>query len=81
MLAGVTYEEITDKGLVITDNDGKRRTLETATIITSLPLLPNLELAKTLDGSVPEVYTIGDAREPNMIIDAVGDGSRIAHAL
>ena len=81
MLAGVTYEEITDKGLVIIDKEGKRRTLEADTIITSLPLLPNLELAKILDGSVPEVYTIGDAREPNMIVDAVADGSRIAHAL
>lgn len=81
MLAGVTYKEITDTGLVITDKDGKRQTLEADTIITSLPLLPNLELSKSLDGSIPEVYTIGDAREPNLIIDAVADGSRIAHAL
>ena len=36
MLAGVTYEEITDKGLVIIDKEGKRRTLEADTIITSL---------------------------------------------
>jgi 2,4-dienoyl-CoA reductase (NADPH2) len=81
LLTGVKYEEITDQGLVITDKEGRRQTLEADTIITSLPLLPNLEMAQNLDGSIPEVYTIGDSREPNLIVDAVADGSRTAREI
>jgi 2,4-dienoyl-CoA reductase (NADPH2) len=81
MLPGVKYEEITDKGLTITTKEGKRQTLEADTIVTALPLLPNTELLKEVDGLVPEVYAIGDCREPHLIVDAIADGSRIARAI
>jgi 2,4-dienoyl-CoA reductase (NADPH2) len=81
MLPGVKYEEITDKGLTITTKEGKRQTLEADTIVTALPLLPNTELLKEVDGLVPEVHAIGDCREPHLIVDAIADGSRIARAI
>jgi len=80
MLPGVKYEEITDKGLTITTKEGKKQTIEADTIVTALPLLPNTELLKELDGIVPEVYAIGDCRDPHLIVDAIADGSRIARA-
>jgi 2,4-dienoyl-CoA reductase (NADPH2) len=80
MLPGVTYEEITDKGLTITTKEGKKQTLEADTIVTALPLLPNTELLKELDGIVPEVYAIGDCKDPHLIVDAIADGARIARA-
>ena len=81
MLSGVKYEEITDHGLTITTKEGKKQTLEADTIVTALPLLPNTGLLQSLKGSAPEVHTIGDCREPRLIVDAVADGSRIARAL
>jgi 2,4-dienoyl-CoA reductase (NADPH2) len=81
MLTEVKYEEITDKGLTITTTEGKRQTIEADTIVTALPLLPNTELLKSLDGIVPEVYAIGDCKEPHLIIDAIADGSRVARAI
>jgi 2,4-dienoyl-CoA reductase (NADPH2) len=81
MIAGVKYEEITDKGLTITTKEGKRQTIEADTIVTALPLLPNTELLKSLDGIVPEVYAIGDCKEPHLIVDAIADGARIARAI
>jgi 2,4-dienoyl-CoA reductase (NADPH2) len=81
MMPGVKYEEITDKGLTITTKEGKKQTIEADTIVTALPLLPNTELLKSLDGIVPEVYAIGDCREPHLIVDAIAEGSRIARAI
>jgi 2,4-dienoyl-CoA reductase (NADPH2) len=81
LLTGVKYEEITDKGLTITNEAGQRQTIEADTIIPAVPLTPNTELLKSLEGKVPEIYTIGDGREPRLIIDAIADGSRIAHVI
>jgi 2,4-dienoyl-CoA reductase (NADPH2) len=81
MIAGVKYEEITDEGLVITTQEGERKTLEADTIITALPLLPNEDLFKSLEGKVPEIYQIGDCREPNFIHDAIAEGWRVARAI
>jgi 2,4-dienoyl-CoA reductase (NADPH2) len=80
MLPGIKYEEITDKGLIITTQEGKKQTIEADTIVTALPLLPNTELLEELDGIVPEVYAIGDCKDPHLIVDAIADGSRIARA-
>lgn len=77
---GVKYEEITDKGLVITTKEGQT-TLEADTIIVVLPLLPNTEVSKTLEGKVPETYIIGDCQEPRLMPDAVADGARIGHKI
>jgi 2,4-dienoyl-CoA reductase (NADPH2) len=81
MMAEVKYEEITDKGLVITTKEGERRTLEADTIMTALPLLPTADLLKSLEGKVPEVYQIGDCRESGFIHNAIADGSRIARMI
>lgn len=81
MMAEVKYEEITDEGLVITTKDGEIKTLKTDTIITALPFLPNANLLKSLEGKVPEIYQIGDCREPGFMPDAIADGSRIAQII
>jgi 2,4-dienoyl-CoA reductase (NADPH2) len=78
MLPGVKYEEITDKGLIITTKKRGKQTIEADTIVTAMPLQPNSELIKSLKGSVPEVYAIGDCKDPHLIVDAIADGSRIA---
>jgi thioredoxin reductase len=79
-LPGVRVEEITDPGLTITTKEGKRQTLEADTIVTALPLLPNTKLLRELEGTVPEVYAIGDCKDPHLIVGAIADGSRIARA-
>jgi len=81
MLPGVKYEEITNKGLTVTTKDGKKQTIEVDTIVTALPLQPNTELIKSLEGIVPEVYNIGDCKELNLTVDAIADGARIARAI
>ncbi len=79
MLTEVSYDEITDNGLIVTTRDGKRQLIEADTIIASIPPVPNDGLKKTLEGIVPEIYTIGDCREPRLILDAIADGFRTSH--
>jgi 2,4-dienoyl-CoA reductase (NADPH2) len=81
MMTEVKYEEITSKGLTITTKEGKRQTIEADTIVTAMPLHPGTELFKKLSGCAPEIYAIGDCKEPNMIIDAIADGSRIGRTI
>jgi 2,4-dienoyl-CoA reductase (NADPH2) len=81
MIPGVKYEKITDKGLTVTTKEGKKKTLAADTIVTALPLLPNTKLSKSLRGKVREVYTIGDGKEPQLIVNAIADGARVGRAI
>jgi 2,4-dienoyl-CoA reductase (NADPH2) len=72
------YVEITDRGLTIINADGQRQTIEADTIVTALPLTPNNELLDALKARVPEVYAVGDCRDPLLIADAIGTALRTA---
>jgi len=81
MMTEVKYDEITDKGISIITKDGKRQVLEVDTIIPVLPLAPNTGLLESLKGKVPEVYCVGDCREPHARLEAVADGYRVAREI
>jgi 2,4-dienoyl-CoA reductase (NADPH2) len=78
---GVKYEEINNRGLVITSREREKLTLEADTIIPTLYIKQNLELAMQLEGKVLEVYSAGSyiERIPDLIVDAIGAGAAIAH--
>ncbi|MBN1319628.1 MAG: FAD-dependent oxidoreductase [Thermoleophilia bacterium] len=81
MYAGATYDEITDKGLVITTREGRKITIEADTVLTALPLLPNPGIVAALKDGAPEIYTIGDAGEARLTVDAIADGSRVGRLI
>lgn len=82
LISGIKeYVEITKNGLVIITGEGKRQIIEADTIVTALPLRPNTELFKTLEGKVPEIYNVGDCREPRLIINAIAEGNHIARSI
>jgi thioredoxin reductase len=78
---GAESLEITTEGLIITTKEGKKKTLHADSIIPTSPLKPNTGLLKSLEGKVPEVYAVGDCREPRMIVDAIADGWKIANEI
>jgi 2,4-dienoyl-CoA reductase (NADPH2) len=79
MIHGVKeYVEITDKGITIINKEGKRQIIEADTVIPALPLTPNMGMVESLRGKVPEVYAIGDCKEPHLIVDAIRTGLRTA---
>jgi 2,4-dienoyl-CoA reductase (NADPH2) len=77
---GVKFEEITDKGMIIS-KDGQKQLLEADTVLITVPPKANTELLEELKALVPEVYRIGDSKEPRLIVDAVADGSRIGRSI
>jgi len=77
LMPAVRYEEITDKGLVITTKEGRRQTLEADTIVLAAGAVPDNQLAKELEGKVAELHVIGDCLEPRKILEAIGDGTRV----
>jgi 2,4-dienoyl-CoA reductase (NADPH2) len=82
LIGGVKeYVEITDKGLTIINKDGEKQTIAADTIIPALPLLPDTGLYENLKGKVPEVYAIGDCKEPLLIADAISAGMQVARGI
>jgi 2,4-dienoyl-CoA reductase (NADPH2) len=81
LYSGVKYEGITDKGLTITTKAGEKKTLAADAIIPALPMAPDTELVKSLQGTAPEIYQIGDCGDPALIVDAIADGFRIGRTI
>jgi 2,4-dienoyl-CoA reductase (NADPH2) len=81
MVTGVQDMRITEEGLVITTKDGEKQVLPADSIIPTSPLKPSNELLRSLEGKAPEIYAIGDCREPRMIVDAIADGWKIANEI
>jgi 2,4-dienoyl-CoA reductase (NADPH2) len=77
----VTYQQITAEGLEVKTADGRPRLLRADTVVTALPLLPNLPATRMAAGRAPEVHTIGDAADPRLIVDAIHAGAAIARKL
>lgn len=78
----VEYRRVTHQGLVVASNaDGAERLLAADTIVTALPLRPNAALVRDLGGLAPEVHTVGDAGDPQLIVDAIAAGAVVGHQL
>ena len=80
MITGAKFEEITAQGLVISTN-GQKQLLKADTVLITLPPKPNLEFLEELKSIVPEVYQIGDGKEPRLIVDAISDAAKIGRAV
>jgi 2,4-dienoyl-CoA reductase (NADPH2) len=75
------YICINRKGLVVLTAEGYNRTLEADNIIPALPLRADTRLFHELEGRVSELYVVGDCHEPNLIVDAVGEGYKIGKSI
>lgn len=80
-LTDVTYERVTPRGLIVKTKDGKERLLPADTVLTALPLKPNKAIADMVEGQAPEVHVIGDAGDPQLIVDAMAAGATIGHRI
>jgi len=78
ILTGRKVESFTDAGVQVVDKTGIRTFLPMDYAVLALGVSPVNELAAALQGKVPEVYVVGDARKPGKIHDAITDGFMIA---
>jgi pyruvate/2-oxoglutarate dehydrogenase complex dihydrolipoamide dehydrogenase (E3) component len=72
---------VTAKGLTVLTKEGYKKTIEADSVVPAIPMRPNTKLFESLQGKVPEVYTIGDCNNPKLIADAVADGWRVGNAI
>ncbi|HEY96008.1 MAG TPA: FAD-dependent oxidoreductase [Dehalococcoidia bacterium] len=72
------YSRVNNDGLIIVDKNGKERLIEADNIIPALPLAPDTRLLPKIKGMVPEVYAVGDCKEPLLIVDAINSGMTTA---
>jgi hypothetical protein len=80
IVTDVADVEITDKGVIITKAD-RKETIAADTVVPTSPLKPDDGLFRSLNGKVPEVYAVGDCKEPRMIVDAISDGWRVGRKI
>jgi 2,4-dienoyl-CoA reductase (NADPH2) len=78
LISGVKDIEITPNGVTIVTADGDRKQLIADTVVTAQPLAPNMALYEALKGKAPEVYAVGDCKDPLLITDAISAGMEAA---
>jgi len=81
MLKGVIYGEIIPRGVVITNTDGEKQTVEADTVVIAGGMEPNLALSEAIEGTVPQIYLVGDCTELRLINGAIEDGASAALAI
>ena len=81
ILTGVRYREIIGDGVVITDKEGRERTIEADTVVLAAGAKPNNALLPILKERVSEVYPVGDCVEPRNILESMREGYRVGLSL
>ena len=80
VLTGASIQEITDKGLVAYIN-GEKKLIIADTVVIAAGLKSNDGLYQALKGQFPDVYIIGDCREPRNIMGAIWDGFEVGQTV
>jgi len=81
ILTGKRVEAISHNGVTVSDKEGNKSVLPMDMAVLALGVEPVNALAAELEGKVKELYTIGDAKKPARIHDAVSDGFFLAFHL
>jgi 2,4-dienoyl-CoA reductase-like NADH-dependent reductase (Old Yellow Enzyme family)/thioredoxin reductase len=81
MLTNAKCEAITEHSVTVTSAEGRKDTYPADSVILAVGSGKNDNLFKRLEGKVPEVYCVGDASQPQGIMEAVRDGYRVALSL
>jgi len=82
MINGATVKEIVDDGVVYTTHDGREETIHGAEyVILAMGSEPNDELASKLEGKVPEVHVIGDAKQIARILEATAAAAELGRRI
>ena len=76
MFTGVTYHQVTEKGLEITTKDGERKTLQ-GTIVIAAGTLPEQSLHNDVKNNISRVHLVGDCVNPRTIMDAISEGCQV----
>jgi 2-enoate reductase len=80
-MAGASCEEISEKGVIITTDEGERKEIPADSVILAVGYRSNDALFTEIESELPEVYCIGDAANPERIREAVHIGYKTGLSL
>jgi len=72
---------VNEDGANLTGPSAQDQILKADTVVLALGLKPDIQLYKPLAGKTPNLYLIGDAREPQNIMGAVWDAYEVARCI
>jgi len=81
VLTGVKVVEVNPKGLSVTDKRSQMGLIEVDSVVFAGGYGADEKTVQMLKGGGPEVFTIGDCKEPRSILDAITEGNRIGSLL
>ncbi|MGI9952767.1 FAD-dependent oxidoreductase [Moorellaceae bacterium AZ2] len=74
----VKLEEITDTGVVVIDKQWNRYVVPADTVVLSLGFVPRSEVVESFVDVAPDVYAIGDCKQPRNLKAAIHEGFNCA---
>jgi len=77
MITNAKVEQITHDGVVY-ERDGKKQTLDSDSVVLAVGSKPSVNLMNALKGNVPELYSIGNAKQPCKVLEAIHEASLLA---
>jgi len=81
ILLSTRVKEVID-GTVVLEKNGSREILKDLdNIIIAVGSVPNQRIYNELKGKTPQIYLIGDAKEPRYALDAIHEGSKVAREI
>jgi len=82
ILANTSLDRISDNEAVLIDKNFNKRVVSPVdTVILATGLKPNNDLYGSLIGKIPDVYVIGDARNPQNIMYSIWDAYELCRGL
>lgn len=73
--------EVTENGALLLDGDSRKRNFPADTIVLAVGLKPDRELYQTLKGQTQNLYTIGDSRKAQNILNSIWDAYEVARMI
>ncbi|HAY21851.1 MAG TPA: NADH oxidase [Desulfobacterales bacterium] len=71
---GLAAQEITRDGVVVMDKKWRKSLIKADAVVLALGGASNASLAEALDGKVPEIHVVGDAKNPRKLYTAIQEG-------
>ncbi len=71
---GLAVQEITKDGVVVMDKKWNKELIKADAVVLGIGGTANNGLAKELDGKVPKLFLIGDAKKPRKLFNAIQEG-------
>lgn len=78
---GIACKEITEKGVLIVNPEGKEELVEADSVVIAAGAIPETDLISQLETKVDQIYRVGDAKEPRELIDAIHEGFIAAYSI